>query len=760
MANIIPHGLGAQPKTDAELLALHERYKKQAFDQRWVYERQWVRLLYYVLGRQWIYYDAKRGEWRDKRLAKWVPRPVTNVCRMTEQAIAAMFASIKLGANARPNGNDPKNIIAAGAADQYAPLLHEEHKMNEVMTDFDFWLVTLGNAFMHTFLDANREFGQVEEPVEMCPACQWVGGVSEAPDQVCPQCGGPTMPAQDEMGMPLPPKMHPEQRGQTIALSPLEVAFDLQYAHFTELPWIYRLRWRDRSYYEGHEELKGLVNQIAWSKSPAERTMQIFKSLPLQNDLGVSQTYAMGSTTTEGDGVAEYDLYIKPCDEYPEGYVVRFIGDSNPIVAHIESEALPGPLPYRDAEGNPLWTWTHASYQKVGGRILGTGALDPILQKQDQLNRLDSMIEMIIMRMANPVWLEPKGAEVEKFTGEPGLVVKWNPLTVGGNAKPERIAGEGPHQSLFMVREQYLKDIEELTGTFDVLKGAKPTGVEAFSALQLLVERGQARFANAFMSRGESYKDWFKFALEIEREFGPEERTKAVLGPSKGWMFETFKKTQLQGSVSIVVEDGTQAPKTALGRRAAIEHARQLGALNLADPDQQYATLQALGLTEFAPTLDVQVQAALQHQEEFERWIGDPEAVAAAAATGLNPLQWKRWYDPIVHRTEFLKWANSDRIRRLLADKPEAAGLLDAYLMQVDLAIMVKQMGAIDVGKEMLTPQALGGQPGAPGAPGTAGAPKGQEPGQGAGMAMANSNQNSAPGGNSPQPESGVQQAA
>ena len=61
------------------------------------------------------------------------------------------------------------------------------------------------------------------------------------------------------------------------------------------------------------------------------------------------------------------------------------------------------------------------------------------------------MILLIIQRMSNPIWLEPKGAEVEKLTGMPGLVVKWNPLTVGGNAKPERIPGEGPHPSLFTI---------------------------------------------------------------------------------------------------------------------------------------------------------------------------------------------------------------------------------------------------------------------------------------------------------------------
>jgi len=770
MANIIPHALGNQPMTDGQLLDLHTRYKRESFDMRWVFERQWIRNLYYVLGRQWIYYDSRRGEWRDKRLAKWIPRPVTNVCKTTEQSISAMFTAIRLGANARPNGNDPKNIIAAAAADNYAPLLHSEHRMNQVLSDFDFWLITLGNAFLHTYLDHDQKFGQIQVPIESCAACGQVALQSDFTDagESCPSCGmaGTAQPVIDPQTQL--PAIHriPEQRGQTCALSPLEIAFPLHYSSWADVPYLYRLRWRDKHYYENHEELKQYVPRISWQKSPVERTMQIFKSLPLQNDLGVSNSYSLGASSTESEGVSEYDLYIKPCADFPDGYVARIVGDSNPIVLHVESEGLPGPLPYHDADGNPLWTFTHASYQKVGGRILGTGALDPIIQKQNDLNQLDSLVQMIVMRMANPIWLEPKGAEVEKFTGEPGLVVKWNPLTVQGNARPERIPGEGPHQSLFMIREQYMKDIEELTGTFDVLKGAKPTGVEAFSALQLLVERGQSRFANAFQARGDAYTDWFKFALEIEREYGPEERTKAVLGPTKGWMFETFKRTQLEGSVSIVVEDGTNTPKTALGRRAAMEHAQQLGALNLQDPDQQYAALQQLGLTEFVPTLDGQIQAALQNQESFEQFMNDPEAQQVAAQQGVGPLQWRRWYDPIVHRQELIKWACSDKIRRLIAEKPAAEGLIDAYLLQIDLAIMTKQAGALDVGREMLMPPSAGGPSAGPGGPGSptspAGFPKGQTPGQvppnqpaGSARAMANSNQNSAPAGNTPQPEPG-----
>jgi hypothetical protein len=55
--------------------------------------------------------------------------------------------------------------------------------------------------------------------------------------------------------------------------------------------------------------------------------------------------------------------------------------------------------------------------------------VDAIVQKQDQINQVDSMIQMTLQRMGNPVWLEEKGQNVERLTGEPGTVVRWQRTT-------------------------------------------------------------------------------------------------------------------------------------------------------------------------------------------------------------------------------------------------------------------------------------------------------------------------------------------
>lgn len=745
-ASAVPGIVMPGQTSDVQLLEMWKRWKAESFDQRWVYERQWMRNVHYMLNRQWIFWDSKRGQWSDKRLAKWIPRPVTNVCKEAVQSVAAGFAAINYGANARPVGNEQKNIVTASVADDYGPILHEAHQMDSVLSEFDWWLLTCGNAFMHTCVNYDRANGTVNVMYEQCATCgqEYTEAQLAESRGTCPACQGTQFqPAVDEATGQQKMDQRDLPGGLTLALSPFEIAFPMIYERFALTPYVIRMRWRDKSYYEQHPEFQQLAKTMSFSKSPADRTMQIFKSLPFQNDLGLSPAYlgAGGGMSSESEGITEYDVWVKPCADFPEGQVIRIAGDGTPTILHSEQEGLPGPLPYHDGKGNPLFTFSHGTYDRVGGRAMGSGLLDPIIQKQDQLNQVDSLMLMIIMRAANPVWLEPKGAEVEKFTGEPGLVVKWNPLTVGGNAKPERIPGENIPPTLFTYRANLKEEIDELSGVYKIQKGGQPQGIETFATINLLLEQGQARHTLAFKSRGACYKKWFKEALEIEREFGPDTRTRTIMKPTKGWSFDVFQKADLSGDVEIIVEDGTLTPKSALGERAAIEHLNQLQLLRPDDPDQIYAIYQQFGLVKLLPGVDAQVQEAWMNMERFEQVMRDPQAMEQAAvaasqipdpnnpvAPDVNapkpPLKYRRWYNPVIHRTELVKWCVSDAGRKLMEEVPQCEPFIEMYLGEIDMALMELQAGVQD----------SSGQP--PQGPGGKKTPGGQGP--------ANSNQNAA----------------
>ncbi len=713
------------PMSEPVLLELFDRYKRESTEYRWIWEREWLRDIYYSMGRQWIFFSPTRREWIDKKLAKWIPRPVTNKMAEVISTIRSNFAAINLEVSVQPIGADAESISAADIADRMSPLLNEEHKMDYVMKEADWWFISTGNACLQVSWDTDVRFNRQFVPSEQCVTC----GTISPPQAIinaknaCPTCKGTSFtPAVDAQGKPQGEQIS-FGRGKTNSLSPFEYAVASNITRWDDLAYIIRLRWRDKPYYEANNP--ELVGRITFQKSPTDRSLQIFKSLALTNDIGTGSTFAYlgaaGSHTVEG--VTEYELWLKPTPTYPDGLVMRVIGDQSPVLLVQPNQGIPGPFPYKDIEGNPLFPFVHAQYEQMGGRLYGRSALSPLIQKQDQLNQLDSLIQLIVQRVANPVWLIPEDAGVDQFVGEPGWIMKYRNPAIGGTA-PERIPGEDVPATLFQLRQQLLDDIEQLSGTFDILKGQKPSGIEAFSALQLLVERSQSRFTSAYQARGEMYRGWFALAIELERQFGPSQRTVKMVGPNQGYTFRHFENAQLQGQFTVQVEDGSTIPKTNLGKRAAIEQASQMQLLDPQDPDQKYALLSQFGLSDLVPSLNIHVQAALQIQDAYERWILVPN--------GPSPLVIKPWFDPHIHWNERVKWLNTDKMREIMTAQPNVEMEITQHLQNLQILL------APPVSPE-----------GTQGAPEGAPKPKGK-PGGGGGQAMKNSNQNAAQGPTTP----------
>jgi len=623
---------------DQALLKVFKDAHKLCFENRWVYERNWWRNLLYVLGRQWIFYNVQRGAWQDKRMQKWIPRPVTNKMSETVDAMRSVFQSVDLEVSCQPSSDDSVSILTAEAADRIHPAVKYEHGMSLKMFEADFWNIATGNVFIHPWWDARSEHGTLLVPFEVCESC----GQVSPPDlivkagQMCPACGQSAFKlAFDENGKQIG-KEYPVGRGATDIVSPFELGVPPGYTSFGSVPLVIRQRWRTKEWYETNAP--ELAKTLNWSKNTNERSLQMIRSLASQSDVQGTTLGAQSSEPTGGDGLTEYELWMKPTPVWPNGLLLRVAGEQGrERVIRMEGQQLPGPLPTRTLQGQPLFPWIHMAYNRFGGRLWGRSPLDVLVQKQDQINQLDSLTLMGVQRMSNPVWIEPKGSEVKKFTGEPGLVIRYNALVGGGNAKPERIEGTNIPSSVLKLREIYMSDFESLAGTQDVLKGAKPAGIEAFSALQLLVERSQSRFAPVLAERGEAYRQWYQLALELERQYGPAERVWSVMGPNRRWIFETFQNANLQGTVKILMEDGSQAPKTNLGKRAAITQLNQLQLLDPNDPDQRYGIYRAFGTTDLLPMLNANVQNALAEQAEFEEWASSKGSMVIGQGMAVMP---------------------------------------------------------------------------------------------------------------------------
>ena len=231
--------------------------------------------------------------------------------------------------------------------------------------------------------------------------------------------------------------------------------------------------------------------------------------------------------------------------------------------------------------------------------------------------------------------------------------------------------------------------------------------------------------------------------MTLERQYGPAERTMNVIGHNGGYSFKHFQQAQLQGNINITIEDGTNVPKTPLGKRAAIEHANQLMLLGPNGeswkPDERHKLLQTLGVNDLVEGLDAHTKSALGMQDEFEQWAkqgaqGLQEAVqleleqqaqyaevvaqtteanAASAAVPqpvnemgnpmgepapaqlpipepppsplrtISPLSVQLWHDPNIHYRERVRWMLSDAMKELVLQNPELAMVVTVHMQQL-----------------------------------------------------------------------------
>jgi hypothetical protein len=265
--------------------------------------------------------------------------------------------------------------------------------------------------------------------------------------------------------------------------------------------------------------------------------------------------------------------------------------------------------------------------------------------------------------------------------------------------------------------------------------------------------------------------------MEIDRQFGPSQRIKDVMSPARSYAFDTFMAADLSADVRFDVPNGATTPTTGLAMRAAIEHDRQLGGIDMKDPDTSYAVHQKLGLVDIMPTVDSQHQLALRNQQAFEAWLtsdagkkfsgridsesGQP--VDPSLLDPMYPFKFKPWYDAPIHRLELIKWAIDDHTIDLLAAFPEGDGFIAMYLARLEQEISARSQPTPPPmkvslglkGEDMIDPQvrdAFDKATGEPPLPPPPSMTPGNGKGVGAGLAMKNSAQNSAPVGNTPQP--------
>lgn len=660
----------------------YERARTRAQAERHHHERDWFRNVLFYIGIQWIIYSPQTRKWVQRQLKKFVPRPVTNKFAMHANTMIQMLRAKPPEATVMPATDDADDIATAEIANRNMEVIYDEADADFAHTMSAAWRVLTGQAILHPCYDKDPRWGTVFLQGMICNACGEEFGAEEG--DVCPKCQSPDLaPSFDAKGKPKG-KEAPKGRLKIEVFSPFETYMDLEARSLDELDEILIRRRYPINKARGIWPLKdGTELQPDRPDNQAGSLgMTLLRAIAFAAGTGVQTGYGGGRGGPDDQGVTVDFLWKRPCDDYPEGLVAIFANDRL-----LNEDDLS--IPYHDEQGKPLWPWYICPFDRVPGRILGRTKLDDLAPLQEERNRTESLLRLAITRMANAVWLIPKGSGIDFISGEPGEILRYN--AVDPRMKPDRMAGEQPPPVLVQRIAQLDADMEQIAGTFDVLKGSAPTGITAGTALRLLLERAVTQFTPALEEFEQTWAKISKDLLNIAREYWTEERINRNAGQGKSWEVEKFSRAQLTGGVDVIVEAGSSVPKNSVATQALIQDLQAMQVINPTDPETQMNILKQFGMSSLIGSADDNM-----NQAERETW----EFQAQGVVPVLNPIVDSH----IAHILSHKRFALSGDFKKL---DPTAQAIWMQHIAEHQMAMMPPPMlappqeGPPEKGKEI-----------------------------------------------------------
>lgn len=646
------------------------------------FERQWYRNILFLLGNQWVIWDTLENKWRKKRLADWVPTPVTNKFAAAGQRLVSVLARIEPNWNFIPASDSSEDLAAADKCDDAKDVICEENRIEKIRATTSPWTVYTGNCFLLSGVEPVMGEAPEEPETGLLGTSSPSMGSTMPPDAA----EGNLMPSDENEGNEAPdiaemlgistpaPQVPVDYKQYTDVLAPFEVYLDQTIEDFANQTKVMVVNRRSKEY------IKNL-----WGEDIDE--LDVAPNIHYQESIG----YITSSPEITGflaslsriKRVTIKRLFCQPTEKYPKGLYIVVAGSKV-----LEKKELPSSV-----EGKPFIPVAQIKFDNIPGAAFGRTPMDDIVHKQIQRNKIESLIELIALRMGSPIWLMPEGTVMRNFTGAPGAIVNYS-MVGDKSSRPDRIPGEQIPASIVQFLANIDKDIEDLVSTFEALKGQAPYSGAPGVVIEQLIEQGLTRFGPSLRNVAEGYRQWMKHQLEFFRKYGIAEKTIMRQGQGSSWESAKFKGADIIGAVNVRIESDSTVPRSSQVEVAKILEAVNANLIDISDPNIRMKVLQKLKIEDLYDAADGDRLAAIKEDE------GIVQGVTPQVSPFLD--------DHVIHIYEHKKFANSDAGAQF---KPQVLQHLAQHNMIMD--------AEMNPG----TPPG-GGPPGAP--PGPAPAPSGK----------------------------------
>ena len=572
---------------ESYLLGKMEEAKRTRLATLEAFEPIWTRSILYTAAVQHLQYVSAQRQWTPQKYDDWMPQPVVNIIQPKVQRIVDFFTRNKAKATVQPNTNEQDDIDAAKHGEYVLDHLWELNKTNELYNEAAHWMVICGNVFKRNMMDnsANLSVPTTDYRISKEPLMDERTGKAllgaDGQPVMTERVQEPELFRQereDGQGQQDGQGQRPQQVRSEI-YGPMHYTVPLASTDFADGPWnmmvgMYPLH-RIRTMFPDKAKYIGDQGRLIVSDLYQHRILSLLTS-------GVHGVIrSLDPYIIEGYAVV-YQYEMQPDPEFPTGLNMIVMDD---IPLYI------GELPLRTR-----YSTEHCGYYKVPARFWYRGMVEDLLHIQDQINKLEQILQLNDAFNTNPMILVPSQAGIAEgeLNNRPGLVVRYTyPF------KPEFQDGVSMPAQIIQRRAIYMEDAEEISGVRHVLVGDAPGGVKAGVALNRLGEEAEGIFApitkmwESFVGRCEQSKLEF-----VQLYYTLPQHITVQSGRGNLTHIKDFVGALLRGNTRVRVEPGSYKPRSLTDKQERIIELMGMGLLPgvMQDPEQNRQFLELMGI--------------------------------------------------------------------------------------------------------------------------------------------------------------------
>jgi hypothetical protein len=608
-----------------------EDYYKSDSAQKAELAKQWERNHLMLDGKQWLVYSGtgeSGGTWQQLKVSKaneYIPRPTTNYIFDIYQTLKSYLIKNKPRSSVHPNTQTHKDKQAAKIGTLVIEANYERLKEQYNYEYAAAVLLANGTVFKKDWFDTSSLMMAKVPRMQQVPVTDPMTGMPTGEMKETPAIDPETG---DQLfdSIPLGDVNTRVVEPYRMSLDPL--ATDLHTARWVmeasiqPLDWVIETYDKDPMMNPGYTGLAKTLQEEKNLPSAMQRYYSLKNSSGVKQGTGLTADGSSGGTEAMPENtVVVKELYCEPTAKHPKGRLIvvasgvtLFAGDS-------------------PCEGPELGDWhpySECRWEILPGRFWGKGPIDDGVEIQKAINSIDAVITLTRKTMAIPQKLIPLGSGISpgQWTGRPGQEIFYRPDPSGQG--PSVSQPTGVSEQVFMERAQRLEDLKSVTGAIDILKGDRPPGVTAASALNLLYEVGTGKLfpildrwkcfvessqKKQLKATSKGYKEPRPDFIKLLRMKNNELSEEAI---------SHFIGSDLYDNFNVIVEAGSNIPKLQAAKQAALQEAAQTGALNLQLPANRIEFLRQMGITGFDNDIGRDTKRAEWENDVLDNIMANP----------------------------------------------------------------------------------------------------------------------------------------